>query len=163
MVFGRPFVKWFALCHRTVVLTLLSVLSVTLVYCGQTVGWIKMKLGTEVGLGPGDIVLDADLAPPKRHSTPTFRPMSVVAKRSPISASCWALVIYIGWQWRNFFISCAVERDARSVPQVRSSNPSRGPVRRVRLRKSNYVKIIPMYMIREIIPDRQQRVRRCPL
>jgi len=28
-------------------------LSVTLVYCGQTVGWIKMKLGMEVGLGSG--------------------------------------------------------------------------------------------------------------
>ena len=29
------------------------------VYCGQTAGWIKMALGkpTEVGLGPGDIVL----------------------------------------------------------------------------------------------------------
>jgi len=26
----------------------LSVLSVTLVYCGQTVGWIKMKLGMRV-------------------------------------------------------------------------------------------------------------------
>jgi len=35
----------------------LSCLSVTLVYCGQTVGWIKMKLGTEVGLGPRHIVL----------------------------------------------------------------------------------------------------------
>ena len=31
-------------------------LSVTLVYCGQTVGWIKMPLRTEIGLGPGDIV-----------------------------------------------------------------------------------------------------------
>jgi len=40
----------------------LSYLSVTLVYCGQTVGWIKMPLGTEVGLGPGDIVLDGDPA-----------------------------------------------------------------------------------------------------
>jgi len=38
-------------------------LSVTLVYCGQTVGWIKMKLGTEVGLGPCDIVLHEDPAP----------------------------------------------------------------------------------------------------
>jgi len=28
-------------------------LSVMLVYCGQTVGWMKMPLGTEVGLGPG--------------------------------------------------------------------------------------------------------------
>ena len=32
-------------------------LSVTLVYCGQTVGWIKMKLGVQVGLGPGHIVI----------------------------------------------------------------------------------------------------------
>jgi len=42
-------------------------LSVTLVYCGQTVGWIKVKLGTEVGLGPGHIVLDVDPAPKKGH------------------------------------------------------------------------------------------------
>jgi len=33
-------------------------LSVTLVYCGQTVGWIKMPLGTEIGFGPGHIVLN---------------------------------------------------------------------------------------------------------
>ena len=26
------------------------------VYCGQTAAWIKMPLGTEVGLGPDDIV-----------------------------------------------------------------------------------------------------------
>jgi len=26
------------------------------VYCGQTAGWIKMPLGTEVNLGPGDAV-----------------------------------------------------------------------------------------------------------
>ena len=25
---------------------------ITLVYCGQKIGWIKMPLGTEVGLGP---------------------------------------------------------------------------------------------------------------
>jgi len=59
----------------------LSCLSVTLVYCGQTVGWIKMKLGTEVGLGPSHTVLDGDPDPPpqKGHSPPNFRPMSVVA------------------------------------------------------------------------------------
>jgi len=39
-------------------------LSVRLVYCGQMVGWIKMKLGTEVGLGPGHTMLDADPASP---------------------------------------------------------------------------------------------------
>jgi len=51
---------------RRLCLSVLScpVLSVMLVYCGQTVGWIKMKLGMQVGLGPGHIVLDGDPAPP---------------------------------------------------------------------------------------------------
>ena len=49
-------------------LSVLSVLSVTLVYCGQTVGWINMPLRVDVGLGSGHILLDGDLAPPKGHS-----------------------------------------------------------------------------------------------
>jgi len=54
----------------------------THVYCGQTAGWIKMPLGTEVNLGPGDVfVLDGVTAPPKRGTAPSFRPMSIVAKR----------------------------------------------------------------------------------
>jgi len=61
------------------------------VYCGQTAGWIKLLLRTEIGLGSGYIVLDGDPAPhsPAERGTaaPTFRPMSVVAKRSPISAT----------------------------------------------------------------------------
>ena len=44
-------------------------LSVTLVYCGQTVGWIKMNLGMEVGLGPVHIVLDGVPAPPQKRGT----------------------------------------------------------------------------------------------
>jgi len=54
----------------------LAVLSVTLVYCGQTVGWIEMKLGMQVGLVPGHIVLDGHPAPPvpKGHSSPIFGP-----------------------------------------------------------------------------------------
>jgi len=43
----------------------LSCLSVTFARCGQTVGWIKTKLGVQVGLGPGHIVLDGD--PPPLH------------------------------------------------------------------------------------------------
>jgi len=66
----------------------LSVVSETLVYCGQTVGWLKMKLGVEVDLSPGHIVLDGDPAPPDRGTAaPCFRPMSIVAKRSPIAAT----------------------------------------------------------------------------
>jgi len=72
-------------------------LSVTLVYCGQTAGWIKMKLGIRVGLGPDHTVLYGDPAPPRKgaQQLPHFRslraqaclrpynprPMSVVAKR----------------------------------------------------------------------------------
>ena len=51
------------------------------VRCGQTAGWIKMPLRTEVGLSPGHTVLDgAKLRPLKRGTAPTFRPMSIVAK-----------------------------------------------------------------------------------
>jgi len=50
----------------------LSVLSVCNAgVCCRTVGWIKMKLGTEIGLGSGHTVLDGDSAfSPKGHSPP---------------------------------------------------------------------------------------------
>jgi len=56
------------------VLPVLSCLSVPFVHCGQMVAWIKMKLGTQVRLGPGHIVLGEDPAPPplNRHSPPQF-------------------------------------------------------------------------------------------
>jgi len=45
-------------------------------YYRLTVVWIKMKLGVEVGLGPGHIVLDGDRAPllQKAQSPPIFGP-----------------------------------------------------------------------------------------
>jgi len=52
----------------------------TFVYCDQTVGWMKMPLCMEVGLGPGHIVFDGDPATPKKGRTPQFSAMSVVAK-----------------------------------------------------------------------------------
>jgi len=61
-------------------LSVLSVLSVTFVYCGQTVERIKMKLGLQVGLGPDHIVLDGDPAPLPKGAAPHFRPISVAAK-----------------------------------------------------------------------------------
>jgi len=50
----------------------LSCLAVTFEYCDEAVGWIKMPLGTEVGLGPGHTVLDGDPGHPhgKGHSSP---------------------------------------------------------------------------------------------
>jgi len=39
------------------------------VYCGETAGWIRVQLGTEVGLGSGRIELDGYPAPPTESST----------------------------------------------------------------------------------------------
>jgi len=71
------------LSHRSFsVLSCLCCLPVTLLYCGQTVAWIKIPLGMDVELGPGHIVLDGDPSPlSKRAQPPNFQPMSVVAKR----------------------------------------------------------------------------------
>jgi len=54
-------------------------LSVTLVYCSQTVGWIKMKFGMEISLDPGHIVLGGDPAAP---------PPSKKGVQPPISGPC---------------------------------------------------------------------------
>jgi len=52
------------------------VLTVMLVYCGQTVIWINMPLGMEVELDPGHIVLDGDPAASTKRGTasPIFGP-----------------------------------------------------------------------------------------
>jgi len=68
VIFGRPFVKRFTLGYRTVVC--LFCLSVTLVYCGQTVGWIKMKLGMQVGVGTGHVERWRPRSPPQRDTAP---------------------------------------------------------------------------------------------
>jgi len=71
------------------------------VCCGQTAGWIKMPLGREVGIGPGDIVLDLDPAPPppKWHN-PNFR-LSVVAKRFDGSRCHLVGIRYRPWPWSH--------------------------------------------------------------
>jgi len=57
------------------------------VHCGQTAGWIKTALGTEVGLGPCHIVLDGDPAPlpQKWAEPPNYRAISIVAKQLYVS------------------------------------------------------------------------------
>ena len=75
-VFWLPFAKQFALCYG---LLSCPVLSVTLVYCGQKVGCIKMKLGMQVRLGPGHIVYGDQLPLIQRGAAPNFWPISVVA------------------------------------------------------------------------------------
>jgi len=87
LIFRRPFIIRFAQCYRRVVC---PVLSVTLVNCGQTVEWIKMPLGMEahcVRWGPSCPHGKGYSGP-----LPTFRPMSIVTKRSPISAAAELLL-----------------------------------------------------------------------
>jgi len=57
------------------------------VYCGQTAGWMKKPLGTEVDLSPGDIVLDGfpALCETGTAATPSFRPESIVATVAHLS------------------------------------------------------------------------------
>jgi len=79
--FWATFVKRSELYYRTVVLSVLSCLSVclsvTLVYCGKTVGRIKMKLGMQVGLASATLrEMGIQLA--ARGTTPNFRPISVI-------------------------------------------------------------------------------------
>jgi len=61
----RPLSVCLSLCLSAC--PVLSVLSVTFVHCGQTVGRIKMKLSMQVGVGPGHIVLDGDPALPSQE------------------------------------------------------------------------------------------------
>ena len=73
--------------YATRLLSCLSCLSVTLLYCGQRVGWIKLPLGTDVGLVPGDIALDGErgTAAPCHFSAMSIH--FIVAKWSPIPAT----------------------------------------------------------------------------
>ena len=53
-----------------------------------------MKFGTEVGLGPGDIVLDGDPAPSEKGAHHHYFSAHVALTRSPISATA-ELLLYV--------------------------------------------------------------------
>ena len=52
--------------------------------CGQMAAWIKMPLGMEIGLGPGDFVFNGDPAPPRKRAQPP-----------PNSAHCGQTAVWI--------------------------------------------------------------------
>ena len=60
------------------------------VYCGQTAGWIRKPLGTEVDLDPGDTVLDGAQFPPLKGTQQPHSPhfsVHFAVSRSPIIAT----------------------------------------------------------------------------
>jgi len=78
--------------------------------CGQTARWIKISLGRQVGLGPGRIVLHGDPDPPfKRGIASNFRPMSIVVKRSPISATAEHLLYLLPTRIMDNFLALNVK------------------------------------------------------
>ena len=93
-------------------MTCLSCLSVCgLVYCGQTVGWIKMPLGTEVGFDPGDIVVDGDPAHPTERGV----------QQPPLFGSC--LLWPNGRPSQQLLSSCSQNGCRSYDPTVSYSSP----------------------------------------
>jgi len=82
-IFGRPFVKRFVLSTigRLSCLSCPVCLSVTLVYCGQTIGWIRMSLGVEIGLSRRHNMLDGDPAPPLGKGDSSAAPTFAIYRR----------------------------------------------------------------------------------
>ena len=97
------------------------------VCCGQTAQWIKMPLGTEVGLGPGHIVLDGTQLPLPRKVHNSLLFSAHVAHLS----YCCALVLNAGRvDIRHFastthgwFVNTGVQNDAcsRAVSTAQSA------------------------------------------
>ena len=67
---------------------------------GQTAGWMKTPLGTEVDLGAGHIVLDGFAALRERGTAPPLLGPCLLWPRSPISATA-ELLFYV-----TFTFSC---------------------------------------------------------
>jgi len=71
-----------------------------------------MPLGSEVGLGPGNVVLDGIMGTqlPTERSTaaPTFRPVSIVAKWTPISATAEHCGYFGDAHWASPVIALAL-------------------------------------------------------
>jgi len=71
-------------------------------YCGKTAGWIKIPLGTGVGLGPGHIVVDGDPLPPERGTAaPTvFGPCLLWPNGRPcelLLSTCFTLICFLSY------------------------------------------------------------------
>jgi len=99
-------------------------LSVTFVYCGQTAVWIKMPLGTDVGLGPGNIVSHGDPAPPTEWGTTApsaLWPMTIVAKW--LDASGRDVNETLAYETETFGFSS--ETRPRPRPSCNSTRPRR--------------------------------------
>jgi len=81
-----------------------------------------MHIGTQVGLGPGDIVIDGDTAPPpQRDTAPNFWPMSIYGQRAVCSR------IPLGMEVGLSLGDIVFDRD-RDPPPVMGHSPQFSPM-----------------------------------
>jgi len=96
------------------------------VYCGQTAEWIKMPLGTKIGLGPDDIVLDGGSTPPNGVRPTIFgrclwwpngRPSHLLLSScsNMICVQCFLWLYMPVWQRCTFFMLQANYVDGTTV------------------------------------------------
>ena len=77
---------------------------------------LLVPLGREVGLDPGNIVLGGHPAlSPKKGAQQSPRPMSIVAKRSPISATAKHLLFFIFRPSLSTVQSCIFSQPSTSI------------------------------------------------
>ena len=94
-------------------------------YCSETVGWIKIPLGTEVGLGPGRIMIDEDPTSPRigAQQPPTFRPtMLCHGRRSQQLLSSGLIAVRIkGQRFNRAVFRRALRNDLLFLPKFQHS------------------------------------------
>ena len=76
-------------------------------YCGQTAACIKMPLGMEVGLSPGNFVLDGDPAPPLNF-LPMFTTVIVISlEHCTMHSRYWFVQVQVQVQ---VLVFCALKK-----------------------------------------------------
>jgi len=126
---GRPFVKRFALCYRTVVCPVcLSVLSVCDVGLLWPTGWMDQDATWYGGRplpNPHCVKWGPSSLPKKgAQQPPTFRPMSIVAKRSPIPATA-ELLLKVGSLFHDLLLRFYLYHCVRSVITAHNLTPEK--------------------------------------
>jgi len=128
------------------------------VYYGQTVGWIKEPLGTEVNLGIGNIVLGGDSAPPKRRTAPPpiFGPCLLWPNGRPPSDTAELLWLVLSDRCLSVCLSVTLVCCSQTVGWIRMPFGTEvGPGPDDRKRHSSFVRFPPYFYFPFLPPWRR--------
>ena len=94
------------------------------VHCGQTAGWLKLVLGMEVGLRPGDFVLNGDAAPfPKKETRARGRSPQFVAHVYCSQTAGW-IKLALGMEVSLGRVHIVLDGDTAPLPKKEAEPPS---------------------------------------